>query len=238
MIANVTYGDDFSGLLEYLVEHRDHEVLDLRGVSSVELAADEMAVVAASAQRAQKVVMHVSVSAAPGDGNLTPDVWMLAAARIDAEFGLDGRQRVIVRHRDKDYDHVHIFWCVVGDDGRAPPHRRFLAKGVKIDGLERFALTPDQVKKLAPEQVVRGSYNRYALFRLMELCRDLERDLKLTKVRGHKEVKAAQMAGEPHRRRGEDQHRHTRTGTEPLMLRADAIRLALDEQNWPGAEQA
>lgn len=238
MIANVTYGDDFSGLLEYLVEHRDHEVLDLRGVSSVELAADEMALVAAGAERTQKSVMHVSLSAAPGDGLLKLKLWLLATSRIEAEFGLADRQRVIVRHRDKDYDHVHIFWCVVGENGCAPPHRRFLAKGVEIEGMGRFALTPDQIKKLPPHQVVRGSYNRYALFRLMDLCRDLERDLKLTKVRSHKEVKKAQMAGEPRRRRDDDQHRHARTGTEPLMARADAIRLALDEQNWRRAERA
>ena len=130
MIPNLTWGSDFDGLTRYLTENRDHVVIDLQGVSAFVRAAEEMRVVAAQSGRVRQPGMLVSFAAALEDGMLADEVWLDLVSAAERELGLVGHQRVVVRHRDKQYDHIHVFWCTIdGDTGQTPPKQWFRARG-------------------------------------------------------------------------------------------------------------
>ena len=238
MIANLTYGSDFDGLTCYLIENRDHETLSLRGVSSIDHAAKEMQVVADQSQRVQQPAMHVSFSAATEDGVLADRAWLALADKAERELGLVGHQRVIVRHRDKDYDHVHCFWCTVNaDTGKTPPKQWFRRKGADRPELDQRALSAEVRATLAPDTVVKGSFNRFALARLMMVCREFEIARGLRQLRGRKAAALAREQGEQDPARGTD-HYEERTGRLSIAKHADVIRAALDAPDFPQARQA
>ena len=234
MIPNITWGADFAGLVEYLVENRDHEVLDLQGVSAVEFAADEMAAVAALSHRAKNKLLHLSLSAAYQDGKLSRDQWLKAVASIERAFGLSGHQRVVVRHRDKTHDHVHVFWCTISlETGFTPPKGWFLKKGCAVEGIGPHALNDSQLKSVRAEDRARRTYDFRALSRCQDICRQLERQMGLRQLRTPQQAAAARLAGEQKAPSAGQKKRAERIGSVPLIHRADEIRHALDTRDWP-----
>ena len=232
MIPNLSWGSDFSGLTNYLVVNRDHVVLDLRGVSSIERAPDEMQAVAIQSQRVGKPVMHVSFAAAIEDGTLADATWLDLFDAAEREFGLSGHQRVIVRHRDKGYDHIHGFWCTVHEDtGQTPPKQWFRTRGAARPELDQRALDETTRATFAPQEIVRGAFNRFGLARLMSICRDFERTKNLRRLRDRKAAAAARGKGE-RRSRPVDRHREERTGRPPIIDFANVVREALDEPDY------
>ncbi|MFW2830399.1 relaxase/mobilization nuclease domain-containing protein [Sphingomonas sp. ID0503] len=239
MIPNITRGSDFAGLTSYLTENRDHEVLDLTAVSSIEHAAAEMNAVADLSSRTRCKLLHLSLSASPTDGVLTPDQWLFAVERHELEFGLAGHQRVVVRHRDKDHDHVHVFWCTVSvETGQTPPKRWFLARGCGDPSIGPRALTDEEVGRISPRRRKRKSYDSRMLPRAQHVCRDLERKLKLRELRTPAQTAQDRATGTARPvpvgqiRRGE------RTGSVPLVERAADIRAALDTTDWSSRQRA
>jgi hypothetical protein len=239
MIPNITVGADFSGLVHYLVENRDHEVLDLQNVSSIDAAADEMASVAALNSRAKNKLLHLSLSAAFEDGVLSADQWMLAVDQHEKGFGLIGHQRVVVRHRDKTHDHVHVFWCTIAvETGQTPPKQWFLKKGCGVEGIGPHALSQEQVEAVPAEQRALRTYDFRALARSQDTCRQLERAMSLRQLRTPKQAAQARLAGEAKAPTPEQKKRAERTGSRPLIERAGEIRAALNEPDWPSKRRA
>jgi hypothetical protein len=239
MIANITTGADFGDLLDYLVENRDHELLDARGVSSVDLAAEEMEAVAALNDRAKVKLIHLSLSAAHEDGQLSGDTWLHAVGRHEGAFGLAGHQRVVVRHKDKTHDHVHVFWCTISPEtGQTPPKRWFLKKGFAIDDVGPHALTENQVARVPAEHRARRTYDFILLRRAQHLCRRLEKELGLRELQSPEQAAEARATGEVRGPTIGQQKRAERTGSAPLIERGDDIRRALDAPDWPSKRHA
>lgn len=239
MIPNLTWGADFAGLVRYLVENRDHETLHLQGVSSIAVAADEMAAVAALNDRATNKLLHLSLSAAHQDGQLAGDDWLHAVNHIEGRLGLRGHLRVVVRHRDKTHDHVHVFWCTVSiDTGQTPSKRWFLKKGCAVEGIGPHALSDAQIEAIDPGHRARRTYDFRVLARCQDACRSLERELKLRQLRSPTEAAAARAAGEIVNRPANQRKRSDRVGSMPLIDRADEIRAALDTPDWPSKQRA
>lgn len=239
MIPNITTGADFQDLLDYLVENREHELIDLRGVSSVALAAEEMAAVAALNNRARNKLIHVSLSAAHEDGVLAGDTWLQAVERHERAFGLVGHQRVIVRHKDKTHDHVHVFWCTISPEtGHTPTKRWFLKKGFAIDDVGPQALTDEQVERVPAAHRARRTYDFILLRRAQHLCRQLEKELGLRELRSPEQAAHARAAGAEKGPTIGQQKRAERTGSAPLIERAADIRTALDAPDWPSTRRA
>lgn len=239
MISNITWGADFAGIVRYLVENRDHEVLDLQGVTSVELAADEMAAVAALSTRAKNVLLHISISAAIEDGALDADQWLHCASEITIALRLVGLQRVVVRHSDKAHDHVHIFYCTIDPDtGQTPRKHWFLRKGNAVGGIGPHALFDAEVDAVPVSARALRTYDFRALARLMDTCRKLERQLGLRALRTPAEAAQARLAGKAKDNAAAPQRRCDRVGSIPLMDRADEIRSALDMRDWPSKRDA
>lgn len=238
MIPKLSRGRDFAGLLRYLVEGRDHAFVDRHGVAFPETAAAEMALVAAQAPRARSVVWHISLSAAAEDGSLTDAQWRSVIDAVVAEFDLVDHQRIAVRHRDKPYDHIHLMICTVSPERfRTPPRQMFRARPPRgrDDGMR--ALSPEQVASLSPADMVRGSFDRFALYRLQSLCRATEERLGLRRLRSRRAGSVEQQAPVPRVSRGQE-HRISRLGSRDLSTMAADLRAALDEPDWDRTQVA
>jgi hypothetical protein len=142
MIPKVIAGNDFTGLARYLVEDRAHDLLEPQGVPLASYIA-EMEMVASLSSRCTKPVKHVTFSAAVEDGRLSDQLWLELVNEAEAEFGLTGHQRVIVRHRDKPYDHIHVFWCAVSADTGQTPKLHFRVADASFPELGPRALSID-----------------------------------------------------------------------------------------------
>lgn len=239
MIPNITWGADFLGIVRYLIENRDHEVLGLQGVSSIDLAAEEMDAIASLNDRATNTLMHLSLSAAHEDGLLDKGQWLFAADRLESTLGLEGNARVIVRHRDKTHDHVHGFWCTISPEtGRTPLKKWFLKKGCAALGIGPHALTDEEVARIPAENRARRTYDFRALARAQHTCRQLERELGLRQLRTPEQAAKARLAGEERTPSPAQKKRAERVGSTPLIERAAEIRDALDTADWPSKREA
>lgn len=239
MIPSISWGDNFAGLADYLIEHRDHQLVDLRGVSSIENAPREMEEAALASSRVRKPAMHLSFSAAVEDGVLADALWLDLLDEVDCEFDLVDHQRVVVRHRDKGYDHIHAFWCTVDHQtGQCPPKQMFRTRGAPMPERDQRALSADVVAQLPTDAVIRGAFNRFALSRLMTICRAFEIAKGLRRLRDRKSAAAARTAGEPRPVRHDDRHRAERTGRTSITAAADVIRHALDQPDYASMRAA
>lgn len=240
MIIKISRGKNFAELTRYLIENRDHAVVDHREVSGVECAAAEMARVAESSERAKTVVFHASVAVAVEDGVRSDDFWKTVAKEMDLELGFVGHQRIIVRHRDKDYDHIHIFWCAVHPDTGMTPAKRWYRKtgATSLPGIGPCALTDEQLDQIPEDQRVRKSYDSFALIRMQHLSRRLEAEHGLRKLRSNDQRGAAREQGEERSRRRTQERRAERAGSLPLFERAPALRRALDLADWDVRSEA
>ncbi|KTE05275.1 relaxase/mobilization nuclease domain-containing protein [Sphingopyxis sp. H115] len=239
MISNITWGADFAGIVRYLVENRDHEVLDLKGVTSVELAADEMAAVAALSSRAKNKLLHVSLSAALEDGSLDASQWLHCADELTVALRLVGLQRVVVRHKDKAHDHVHIFFCTIDSaTGQTPPKSWYLKKGNAMLGIGPHALSESEIVAVPLHARALRTYDFRALARTMDICRKLERQLGLRTLRTPVEAAQARLAGVANDKSAAQRKRHDRIGSTPLIERADEIRGVLGTRDWPSKRDA
>ena len=239
MIPAISWGRNFAGLEIYLIHDRDHEILEVREVSSLQNASAEMALVAEQAPRAKAVVMHISLSAALSDGRLSDETWKQIIDAVLEEFNLLGHQLIAVRHRDKGYDHIHLMICTVSPlTLKTPEKQLFLAPHARTKGVPSFALKKEQVEQLPAKNIVKRSFNQFALYRLQDLCRLIEQRLNLRQLRTHLEMDGAREVGPSRRTKAAHEHRANRTGEQSLLERADAIRAALDMRSWDAAGRA
>jgi hypothetical protein len=108
MIGKQTKGRGFRKLLDYL-ESRDEAQLiggNMSGRNARELA-KEFKLSRQLNPDAERVVYHVSLSAAKGD-KLDDERWREIGERYMKEMGFDANQFVIFRHHNTDDDHIHI----------------------------------------------------------------------------------------------------------------------------------
>lgn len=236
MIPAISWGRNFLGLEIYLIRDRDHQILEVREVSSLQNASAEMALVAEQAPRAKAVVMHISLSAALSDGRLSDETWKQIIDAVLEEFNLRGHQLIAVRHRDKGYDHIHLMICTVSPlTLQTPPKQLFLAPHARVKGAASFALKRDEIERLPAADVVKRSFNQFALFRLQDLCRYIEKRYSLRQLRTHLEMDGVRDVGPSRRTKAAHEHRANRTGEQSILERADAIRAALDLHSWDAA---
>lgn len=239
MIPKVMAGSDFAGLKRYLVEDRAHDVLEPLGVP-LDSHIAQMEMIARLSSRCKKPVKHVTFSAAIEDGKLTDALWLHLVDEAEAEFGMAGHHRVVVRHRDKPYDHVHVFWCAVSADTGKTPALHFRVADASFPELGPRALSVEQMVQMAPGEFKSKSYDAHALFRLQHLCRDFEKQHGLRQLATPEAARAAREVGKKGKEQSSDrqqQHRVERVG-DSLIDRAVQVRAALDAPNWNQRERS
>lgn len=233
MIANPIWGANFQGLVDYLVENRDHQILHFEGVSSVENAAEELEAAASLNSRAKNKLLHLSLSAAHEDGQLSNGKWLYIVSQQQAALGLDGHPFVVVRHQDTRHDHVHVFWSTISPKtGKTPTKMWFLRKGCATENIGPQALTTEQVARVPEAHRALRSFDFRALARVQDVSRRLERELNLRRLNTPQQAKAQRLEEEKREAAAGQKKRAERTGSVPLIERVEEIREALNLETW------
>ena len=146
MIAKAVKGKGFRGALNYDLQKEHGHIIEtnMAGENPRELAA-EFGEIRKLRPNLGKAVLHVSLSAAPGE-KLTDEQWSDIGKRYLDGMGLEQNQFVITRHTDTEHEHVHILANRIRFDGSvtsdSQDYRRqeTLMREIERDyGLERVA---------------------------------------------------------------------------------------------------
>lgn len=118
MIANAIKGKGFRGALDYDLGKEQGRLIDTNMEGQTPRAlAKEFGEIRKLRPTLGKAVLHVSLSAAPGE-HLSDATWTHIGQRYLAGMGLTGNQYVVTRHEDTDHEHIHLVVNRIGFDGK------------------------------------------------------------------------------------------------------------------------
>lgn len=108
MIAKAVKGRGFRGALAYDLSKDEGRILDtnMAGEGERELAS-EFGSIRKLRPNLEKAVLHVSLSAAPGE-NLSDAQWQAIGRKYLQGMDLGDNQYLITRHTDTEHEHIHI----------------------------------------------------------------------------------------------------------------------------------
>jgi len=117
MIAKAIKGKGFRGALDYDLSKAGALMLDtnMAGKTARELA-QEFGAVRKLRPTLGKAVLHVSLSATPGE-KLTDEQWREIGKRYIDGMDLDQSQYCVIKHSDTEHEHVHIIANRIRFDG-------------------------------------------------------------------------------------------------------------------------
>jgi hypothetical protein len=156
MIAKAIKGKGFRGALEYDLSKEEGRVIDtnMNSDGARELAA-EFGAIRKLRPGLSKAVLHVSLSAAPGE-HLTDSQWIKIGQRYLNGMGLDRNQYIITRHTDTEHEHIHLlanriqFDGAVTSDSQDYRRHEILMRAIERDlGLRQVALSMDTERRAA-----------------------------------------------------------------------------------------
>lgn len=108
MIAKAIKGKGFRGALEYDLGKEQGRLIDTNMEGQTPRAlAREFGEIRKLRPTLGKAVLHVSLSAAPGE-HLSDATWVDIGQRYLAGMGLQANQYVITRHEDTEHEHIHL----------------------------------------------------------------------------------------------------------------------------------
>lgn len=118
MIGKQKTGKVFNGVLRYVLNPAKGHLIggNLLGSTVLELSR-ELAQTRKLNPNLRKPVYHVSLSIFPGE-QLNDAKWNEIAGRYMREMGFGLSQYCVVRHKDRDHDHIHIVANRIGLDGK------------------------------------------------------------------------------------------------------------------------
>jgi hypothetical protein len=158
MIAKSAKGKGFRGALDYDLGKEQGRVIDsnMAGHTPRELAA-EFGEIRRLRPSLGKAVLHVSLSAAPGE-KLTDTQWRDIGRRYLDGMGLDQNQFIATRHSDTGHEHIHILANRIRFDGSVTSdshdwrRQEALMREIERDfGLQRVAPS-HEAERRAPTQ--------------------------------------------------------------------------------------
>ena len=164
MIAKAVKGKGFRGALEYDLTKEQGRVIDknMAGENPRELAA-EFGEIRKLRPNLGKAVLHVSLSAAPGE-KLTDEQWSEIGKRYMDGMGLEKNQFVITRHTDTEHEHIHIlanrirFDGSVTSDSQDYKRQETIMRELERDyGLQRVAPSSEAERKAPTKGEIEGA---------------------------------------------------------------------------------
>jgi len=156
MIAKAVKGRGFRGALEYDLGKEQGRVIDtnMNGSTPRELAT-EFGEIRKLRPALGKAVLHVSLSAAPGE-HLTDTQWIEIGRRYLQGMGLGRNQYIVTRHTDTDHEHVHLlanriqFDGAVTSDSHDYRRQEVLMRAIERDlGLRQVGLSENCERRAA-----------------------------------------------------------------------------------------
>lgn len=156
MIAKAVKGRGFRGALEYDLGKEQGRVIDtnMNGSTPRDLAT-EFGEIRKLRPALGKAVLHVSLSAAPGE-HLTDTRWVEIGRRYLQGMGLDRNQYIVTRHTDTHHEHVHLlanriqFDGAVTSDSHDYRRQEVLMRAIERDlGLRQVGLSENCERRAA-----------------------------------------------------------------------------------------
>ncbi len=177
MIPNFSTGGDPGGLARYLLGYKSKTVdkqatvLGSAGVRTDTLAhlTTDFELGAMLHPELGRSVLHISLSFNPDDAaRMTDQKMRQIAEEYLEEMGMKGTQYLLVRHRDRPHQHLHIMANRVADDGHTiPDGNNFLAsKNAVKELVARHELSPAKERRphlQHPERLRGRDLNRFKL---------------------------------------------------------------------------
>lgn len=119
MIGQVVIGKAFGGVVRYVLEKEQVEVLDQHGVRSENptVAIQDFNAVRIQNSRVKNAVWHTSISFAYDDKLSSEQMKQIGHDYIH-QMGLTDHQYLMVRHHDTEHHHIHIIANRIGYDGQ------------------------------------------------------------------------------------------------------------------------
>lgn len=154
MIAKLVKGRGFRGALEYDITKEGGRIIssNMAGKNPRELAA-EFGEIRKLRPNLGKAVLHVSLSAAPGE-KLTDEQWREIGQRYLRGMGFTDNQFIITRHTDTEHEHIHILANrithagEVVSDGQDYKRQETIMREIERDyGLQRVAPSIEAERK-------------------------------------------------------------------------------------------
>ena len=119
MIGQVFIGKSFGGVVRYVLDKDQAEVLDESGVrsSNAILATQDFNAIRIQKPNVKNAVWHTSISFAYDD-KLSEEKMMSIGKDYLQKIGLNDHQYLMVRHHDTRHNHIHIISNRIGFDGK------------------------------------------------------------------------------------------------------------------------
>ncbi|HEX8657023.1 MAG TPA: relaxase/mobilization nuclease domain-containing protein [Hymenobacter sp.] len=177
MIPNFTTGGDPGGLARYLLGYKNQKadkqasVLGSAGVRTDTLAhlVTDFELGAMLHPELGRSVLHISLSFNPDDAaRMTDQKMRQIAEEYMKEMGMAGTQYLLVRHRDRPHQHLHIMATRVADDGHTIPDSNnfFDSKTAVAKLVARHELSPAKERRphlQNPDRLRGRDLDRYKL---------------------------------------------------------------------------
>ncbi len=118
MIGQVTIGKSFGGVVRYVMEKDQAEVIDQSGIRSSDpvLATQDFNVIRSQKPNVKNAVWHTSISFAYDDKLTRQNMISIGKDYLD-KIGLADHQYLMIRHYDTKHEHIHIISNRVGFNG-------------------------------------------------------------------------------------------------------------------------
>lgn len=180
MIGKLVKGRGFRGALNYDLSKEGGKILDtnMAGETPRQLAT-EFGEIRKLRPSLEKAVLHVSISAAPGE-KLTDEQWRVIGQRYLKGMGLDQNQYVITKHNDTEHQHIHILVNRIRFDGSVTSDSQDFKRQEAIMreleeefGLQRVAPSQQAERKAPTKGEIEGGIRTgqpSARQQLQELC--------------------------------------------------------------------
>ena len=107
MIAKISKGKGFGGVLAYVANKNGAEYITGNVSTNPRTAAREMGILR-QYSRCKTPVWHCSLSLSPRDRDLSNEEFAQLAEKFLQKMGLENHQYAVFRHTDKEHAHVHI----------------------------------------------------------------------------------------------------------------------------------
>ena len=185
MISKIFTGHSFAGAVKYVVEdERRAEVLEVDGVRDWDyrLMTQDFVRQASLNPAKTKACFHAILSFSPTD-KMDDKTMTQMAMNYLVEMGLTNTQFAVVKHTDKDHQHVHLLANLVDNKGQSIKDSFMGLKGKRIAQrlTKEFGLTPADRKDLTKthQQALSDSEAaRYQIYQAIQqalpFCKTLE----------------------------------------------------------------
>ena len=121
MIGKVTIGNNFGGVVRYVMEKQEASLLLAEGVRTDEVRSiiDDFNMQRKLNPDLTKAVGHISLSWGKEDAaRLSPDIMKQRSLEYMEKMKITGTQFILVEHRDKNHPHLHIIYNRVNNEGK------------------------------------------------------------------------------------------------------------------------